>query len=71
MHNSEDASHAQARRIPNLGAFIARLDFTAESAIRFRQTGNDPAHHTVWGEPDELLACVIVVQPVGEEQRGV
>lgn len=71
MHNSQDASRAQARRIPNLGAYIARLDFTADSGIQFRQTGSDPAHHTVWGEPAELLACVIAVQPVGEEQRGV
>lgn len=64
MYGDEGTARAQARRIPRLGAFLARLDVPHDGPIRCRQTGSNPAHYTVWGEPDDLLSVVVAVLPV-------
>ena len=38
--------------------FVARLDLEDEGPFTWEQTGRDPDHVTVWGDPHELLARV-------------
>lgn len=59
---SVQATEQQARRtarIPRLGSYIAKLEVMQEGAITFRRTTRRPGHYTLWGNPNELLACVV------------
>jgi hypothetical protein len=62
------ATEAQARRkargVGTLGAFIARLEMPADSPIISERTTESSGHHTLWGEPATLMACVVAVLPV-------
>jgi hypothetical protein len=63
------ATEAQARRMirkrPNLGDHLAELDIGPDANARVKRTGrNSPGHHTVYGDPDELLLLVQRVIPV-------
>ena len=53
-----------ARRFPLLGAFIARLSIDDQSGIRFERTTATPGHYTLWGNAQQLVACVIDVNEV-------
>jgi hypothetical protein len=57
---------AQARRkrreSPVLGSFIAVLRVPLDGSVRVESTFG-PSHHTIWGDPDVLLALVIAVEP--------
>ena len=60
------ATLQQARsraRLPSLRdyAFVAELSIPDDSSIVFERTGRIRGHHTLWGNPDELLACVVSV----------
>ena len=59
---SVQATEAQARRkargILGLGSYIARLEIPEDAPIRIERT-KGPGHHTLWGEPAELLRCVV------------
>ena len=48
----------QARAKPWLGAYIAELAISEGERITFRRTGTGRGHHTLWGDPVELLACL-------------
>ena len=64
---SVQATEQQARqraKIPGLGSYIAKLVVADTSAIRVRRTTRRPGHHTLWGEPDELLAYAVCTIPV-------
>ena len=58
---------AQARRLarnfPALGTHIAVMYIDPDAAIRVERT-RGPGHHTVWGEPMRLLACVTSIEPL-------
>jgi len=62
---SVNATLAQART----RARYLRLSFIAEVAvaeggpIAFERTGTQRGHHTLWGDPDALLAAVVRVIP--------
>lgn len=61
------ATEQQARRtakLPGFGAYIARIEIEDDSTIVWRRTGPKQGHHTIWGNPDDVLACVIDVIPV-------
>jgi len=64
MYDRENEARGQARRIPKLGSFLARLEITESDSIQVRQTGGNPAHHTIWGDPQQLLTCVVAVLAV-------
>lgn len=34
------------------------------SLLAIQRTGHQPGHYTIWGEPVELLRCVVSVAPV-------
>jgi hypothetical protein len=55
----------KAGRSPWLGAYVAELRIPPESSIRLRRTTSSRGHWTLWGDPDELLACVVSVTPMG------
>ena len=60
----------KARQSPMIGAFIAELRIAPGSSIRFERTTRESGHHTVWGTPSELLACVTTVVPVRSTSGG-
>ena len=51
------------RRSPNIGGYVAALELVATGSVRVERTTREPGHHTVWGPPDALLACVVEVVP--------
>jgi hypothetical protein len=60
---TEQQARNRAHDMPWLGRFIARLEIPAGSAIRYERTLRTRGHHTLWGEPAELLRCVVAVIP--------
>ncbi len=60
METQEQARTLQ-RRFPRLGAYIAVLDIPVDDLIRIERTLREPGHHTIWGEPDELLRAIVAV----------
>jgi hypothetical protein len=60
----------RARQVPSLRGkrFIAVLVIPDDSPITFERTGRSPGHFTLWGDPDELLRCVVSILPVEEVQ---
>ena len=65
---SVNATETQARNRataqPNLGTYIAELVITEGDPITVRRTGNFRGHHTLWGDPADLLARVTRVVSV-------
>jgi hypothetical protein len=55
------STEAQARRTvrkyPNLGSYIAVLQIPDDATARVERTLG-PGHHTVWGDPEELMRYV-------------
>ena len=45
------------------GSHIAELEIPDGSAITFARTGKGRGHHTLWGDPSALMACVASVVP--------
>jgi hypothetical protein len=65
VFNTEAQARRKAQDWPNLGRHIAAVEIPASSAIRFERTlRSSPGHHTLWGDPVDLLACVVAVVPV-------
>jgi len=64
---SVQATEQQARqraRLPGFGRYVAELLVPGAGPIAWRRTGRQRGHHTLWGDPDEMLACVIRTVPV-------
>jgi hypothetical protein len=53
-----------ARRHSGSGGYVATLIILDDAAIQVERTLG-PGHHTIWGDPDELLGCIAAVEPVG------
>ncbi len=52
-------ARAAATRFPMLGTHMAALVIPEDAAIRIERTfANQPGHHTLWGNPDEILGYV-------------
>ena len=64
VYDSLERALSQARRRPGLGAYVAELEIPWGRHIQAERTGHRRGHHTLWGEPAALLACVIRVFPV-------
>ncbi|HYU17878.1 MAG TPA: hypothetical protein VEQ11_04215 [Chloroflexota bacterium] len=45
------AAITKARDSPWLGAYIAELRVSPQAPIRVEQTGRNPYHYTLWGDP--------------------
>ena len=61
-----------ARRVPNLGGYIAELRIPDDSVLTYERTTRAPGHWTVWGDSEQMRACVVSVTavPVPEERTG-
>ena len=64
MYSSVDVAVRTALRAPYLGRFVATLDLDHAVSARWEQTTPNPWHYTVWGKPEELLKCVVSVNPI-------
>jgi hypothetical protein len=62
---TEDQARLQARMTPWIGRYIAVLQIPEGGSIRWERTTRTRGHHTLWGEPADLLACVVSVMPLG------
>lgn len=56
---TEAQARRQQRRFPRLGDFAAALVIDDEQVRVARTYG--PGHHTIWGDPEALLAGVVQV----------
>jgi hypothetical protein len=61
--NTEQQARKKAQAFPNLGSYIATLSVPLGGSIRIEKTLG-PGHHTIWGDPAKLNACVQTVAPV-------
>ncbi len=64
VYATEAQARRQARRYPILGGWLAEVRLPAGGAVEVERTLGRPGHHTIWGDPDVLLANVIQVVPV-------
>lgn len=64
---SVNATLAQGRaRARYLGfPFVAEVAVPDVGPIAFERTGSGRGHHTLWGDPDGMLAAVVAVVPAG------
>jgi hypothetical protein len=44
-----------------LGRFLAELDLSNVTDVRFERTTPSKGHYTVWGTPERLLSAVVRV----------
>jgi hypothetical protein len=62
--DSWENARAVARRVRSQGDHIAEVTIPASGAITYERWGRNPGHHTIWGDPDDLMARVTAIQPV-------
>jgi hypothetical protein len=62
--DSWDNARAVARRFRSQGDHIAEVTIPAYGAITYERWGRNAGHHTIWGDPDDLLVRVTAIQPV-------
>jgi len=60
---TETQARRMARRYPNQGSYIAVLHIPDDASVRVERT-RGPGHHTVWGDPAQLITYVVAVAPV-------
>ncbi|MCC7371865.1 MAG: hypothetical protein IT306_25850 [Chloroflexi bacterium] len=57
---------SQARRkrrvSPGIGSYVAVLRVPTDGSVHVERTLGGDGHHTIWGEPDALLALVVSVE---------
>lgn len=62
-----EQAREKARHAPLMGSFIARLEIRPDESIRVERTTSSAGHFTIWGTPDDIIACWIPpVVPVRE-----
>ena len=63
VFSTEGQARRKARQYPWLGSFISRLDIVDHNPIRIEKTLGR-SHHTLWGTPRQLAACVVATWPI-------
>ena len=58
VFSTERQARQKAWQYPWLGSFISRLNVPDDSPIRIEKTLGR-GHHTLWGTPEQLAACVV------------
>ena len=61
--STEAQARRAARRFPNLGAFIVVL-VIPDDAMAHVEKSLGPGHHTVWGDPTEIVGYVQAILSV-------
>jgi hypothetical protein len=69
--STEAAIRDLARRLPQLGRFIAVLSIPDHGPVRYEQSGESPAHYDLFGEPRDMLAAVVTVWRLNGEESDV
>jgi hypothetical protein len=56
----------RARTVRSLRQYtcVAELSVPDDAAVEFARTLSSPGHHTLWGDADILLGCVVLVHSV-------
>lgn len=70
MMDTRERAGMLQRRFPQLGAYIAVVDIPMDGRIRVERTLREPGHHTIWGDADGLLRCVVAVTPIPVSGRS-
>lgn len=52
------------RAYPRVGDYIAGLELPPGELLTFERSFSAEGHHTLWGNPADMLACVVGVVPV-------
>ena len=52
-------AESKVRAYPFLGSYIAELGIPDGAPIKYERTLTSRGHHTLWGRPSDLLACVV------------
>jgi hypothetical protein len=67
-----EQARLRARKVRALRGkrFIAEVRIPDGSEIMFERTTRTPGHFTLWGDADEMLACVVSISPVEEVDLG-
>ena len=71
VHDTLADSLRQVQEHPRLGGYIAELEAPKPGgqSVRWERTiANNAGHFTLWGDPDELLGCVVRIIPVNGER---
>ena len=66
MFREPDQAAWVARRWSAIGDHVAHLRLEPDRGINLASTGKIPGHYSVWGSPDQLLACVVDTVSVEE-----
>ena len=66
VYGTENQARRKALDYPFLGRYLAVLDVPEGGSLRFERTTRSRGHHTLWGDPDAIAACVVAVVPVIE-----
>lgn len=69
VFETSEQARAKAIAFPAQGAFIAALAIPDDGRITYGRTGGTAGHHTLWGDPDEMVRCVASVHLVHREAR--
>ena len=64
VYATETQARTQVRAKPWIGRYVAVLHVTKDGPITFRRTGVGRGHHTLWGDPSDLLRRVVDVLPI-------
>ncbi|MGH2583601.1 MAG: hypothetical protein ACRDJE_01660 [Dehalococcoidia bacterium] len=63
VYDTLDTAREIVRRFPRIGRFIAVLEIAEGDLVRYEQTGDDPNHYDLWGDPRDMLRAVVRVIP--------
>ena len=64
VYATSSQARRMARRYPRHGTLMAVLEIEPGAPVQAERTLSTPGHHTLWGEPADLLARVIAVEPL-------
>ncbi len=64
VYATEAQAQRKGRASPGLGRFVAQLELPDDSPILWERTTTSSGHHTLWGDPEIMLACVTRVVAV-------
>ncbi len=64
MYRTASQARKKARAFPLLGGYIATVHLPFSDMLAVERTTTSAGHHTVWGDPDVLLDCVVATEPV-------
>lgn len=62
VFSTEEAAAQRSDDSPWIGRYIATIEIPLDAHVRFRQTGRNPYHYTIWARAEDLLRWVVSVR---------